>query len=102
MRVVFDGAAKVNGVSLNSLLLKGPDQMSSLIDILRRFREKLVAAVGDIAEMFPQIKIRAEDIHAQRFLWRNGDKNKKPDQYVLEVMTFGANCSPTSAQFVKN
>lgn len=52
--------------------------------------------------MFPQIKIRGEDIHAQRFLWRNGDTTKKPDEYVLKVMTFGANCSPTSAQFVKN
>lgn len=102
VRVVFDGAAKVNGVSLNSLLLKGPDQLSSLVDILRRFRQKKVGAVGDITEMFPQIKIRGEDIHAQRFLWRNGDTTKEPDQYVLEVMTFGANCSPTSAQFVKN
>lgn len=37
-KVVFDGAANVNGVSLNSLLLTGPDQLSSLVDILRRFR----------------------------------------------------------------
>lgn len=102
IRVVFDGAAKVNGVSLNSVLLKGPDQYSSLVDILRRVREKKVASTGDITEMFPQIKIRREDIHVQRFLWRNGDQSKEPDQYVLERMTFGANCSPASAQFVKN
>lgn len=30
IRIVFDGAAKTNGVSLGLLLLQGPDRLSSI------------------------------------------------------------------------
>ena len=37
----------------------------------------------------------------QRFLWR--DAGDHPiEEYVMQVMTFGASCSPCSAEFVKN
>lgn len=51
--------------------------------------------------MFHQIQIRREDRHAQRLLWRE-DPNKTPDIYLMDVATFGASCSPCSAQYVKN
>lgn len=101
-RMVFDAAAKTNGTSLNDMLLKGPDQLNSLIDILRRFREHVIVICADIFEMYHQIQINDEDKHVQRFLWRNGNSQKHPDTYVLNVMTFGAKCSPSSAQFIKN
>lgn len=102
IRPVWDAAASSNGVSLNSLLIKGPDQMSSLVGVLVRFRQKKVAITGDIAEMFHRVKIIEEDQHAQRFLWRDSDTLDEPDTYIMQVMTFGAKCSPSSAQFVKN
>ena len=38
LRVVFDCAAKYNKVSLNDVLLQGPNLTNGLIDVLFRFR----------------------------------------------------------------
>lgn len=101
IRLVWDAAATVGGISLNTVLLKGPDLVASLPAVLQRFRQYEVAFSGDIKEMFHQIKIRKQDRQYQRFLWR-----KSPEEdlkvYVMNVMTFGATCSPSCAQFIKN
>ncbi|XP_055527781.1 uncharacterized protein LOC129720339 [Wyeomyia smithii] len=101
VRLIWDAAAKVDGISLNALLLKGPDLLSSLSGISIRFREKPIAISGDIRQMFHKIRIRPEDRHAERFLWRE-DTTKKPDVFLNDVATFGSSCSPCSAQYIKN
>lgn len=101
-RIVWDAAAAVNGVSLNSALMKGPDLLKSLVGILIRFREMPVALSGDIREMFHQVRVAKDDQISQKFLWRNGDISKTIDVYVMTVMTFGASCSPSLANYVKN
>ncbi|XP_074036589.1 uncharacterized protein [Leptinotarsa decemlineata] len=52
--------------------------------------------------MFLRIGVRNEDQHTQRFFWRDGNPNKPLDTYIMRVLTFGATCSPSCAQFVKN
>lgn len=78
VRMVWDAAAEVNGVSLNSELIKGPDQLTSLQQILYGFRQRAVAIGGDIEEMFHQIQVDPADQHSQRFLWRC-DPTKEPE-----------------------
>lgn len=53
-RLVFDADARVNGVSLNSELLAGPDMNVVLLRLLMKFRVGEVGIVADIREMFHQ------------------------------------------------
>ncbi|XP_059058147.1 uncharacterized protein LOC131851643 [Achroia grisella] len=101
LRVVHDAAAKIKGVSLNSLLLTGPDLLQSLFDILLRFREGKVAMTADIKEMFPRFKIIKQDRDAQRFLWRD-NPNVPITTYRMSSMIFGAVSSPFTAIYMKN
>ncbi|XP_054087075.1 uncharacterized protein LOC128921986 [Zeugodacus cucurbitae] len=101
IRLVWDAAAKVNGISLNSMLLKGPDLTTPLHKVLFKFRQKRIAITADIAEMFHQVRVRKKDQNFQRFLWYEPNANE-PTTFVMTVMTFGATCSPSCAQYVKN
>ncbi|XP_036347872.1 uncharacterized protein LOC118757252, partial [Rhagoletis pomonella] len=103
VRMVWDAAAKVNGVSLNDFLLSGPDSLNSLVEILLSFRVGRVAICGDIAEMFHRINIRESDMHVQRFLWYDeGDEQQIPSVYVMRALTFGLNCAPCIAHFIRD
>ncbi|XP_062713377.1 uncharacterized protein LOC134290292 [Aedes albopictus] len=100
--LVMDAKAKSHGFSLNDLLLKGPDFVPPLIAVLIRARMKKIAFVADIREMFHQVLIRREDQESQRFLWRGMNRTDPPNEYVMQVMIFGAVSSPSMAQFIKN
>ncbi|XP_055542975.1 uncharacterized protein LOC129728551 [Wyeomyia smithii] len=102
MRIVWDAATTVSGISLNSVLLKGPDLLTSLPSVLYKFRERRVAISGEIREMYHQVLINDSDQHCQRFLWCDGQTEKTPCEYAMRVMTFGATCSPGTAQFIMN
>ncbi|XP_055527548.1 uncharacterized protein LOC129720141 [Wyeomyia smithii] len=86
VRIVWDAAAR----------------LASLPSVLYRFREYRFAMAAEIREMFHQVEINEGDQQSQRFLWRDGDSSRPPDVYIMMVMTFGATCSLSYAQFVKN
>ncbi|XP_061393150.1 uncharacterized protein LOC133328620 [Musca vetustissima] len=100
VRLVWDAAAKTGNVSLNDFLLKGPDLLRPLMHVIFKFRIGAVAVCGDIAEMFHRIRVRKADASAQRFLW--WDSQNPVLIYQLNVLTFGASCSPFISHYVRN
>ncbi|XP_065095799.1 uncharacterized protein LOC135717600 [Ochlerotatus camptorhynchus] len=102
VRIVFDAAASFGGVSLNAVLMKGPDQLNALPPVLYKFRERLIGLGGDVAEMFHQMLMNPQDEDSQRIVWCASDETTEPCDYVMQVVTFGATCSPSTALFVLN
>ncbi|XP_069365348.1 uncharacterized protein [Maniola hyperantus] len=103
LRVVHDAAAKTKGVALNDMLLKGPDLLQSLPGVIMRFRQHAVAVTADIKEMFMQVKLRAEDRDALRYLWRGERRDSQPpEEYRMTSLIFGASSSPSTAIYIKN
>ena len=100
IRVVFDSSAKSQGVSLNDMLLTGPDLMNNLLGILLRFRQETVAVAADVEQMFHNFKVKDEHRNFLRFFWYK-DNNPSLDyiEYRMTVHVFGNTPSPAIATY---
>ncbi|XP_065361855.1 uncharacterized protein LOC135955432 [Calliphora vicina] len=89
LRVVFDGSAKTStGVSLNDILMCGPNIQPNLFDILLRFRSFNIALTGDICKMYRCVKVLYPDNFLQCILWRN-HVDDPIKVYKLDTVTYG-------------
>ena len=72
-RVCFDGARSQCGYpSFNKHLYKGPDHfLNNLFGVLLGFCNGCVGGVADLKKFHNQIYLVNEDIHMQRFIWRD-------------------------------
>ena len=99
-RLVFDAAAEFEGVSLNKLLLQGPDLLCNLRGVLLKFREKKIAITADIQGMFLNFKVT--DVHRRflRFFWfQDNMPSKKLVPFQINTHAFGLKSSPAVANF---
>ena len=96
IRVVFDCAARYEGVALNDKVMQGPDLTNGLLGILLRFRQFPVAISADVEAMFHQVKVPEEDRDVLRYLWwPNGDSRLEPEIHRMTVHLFGGTWSPS-------
>ena len=96
IRIVFDCAAKQNGISLNNQCLQGPDLNNKLIHVLLRFRQYKYAIIADIEAMYLQVKIPTKDRDSLRFLWVENDSIK---EYRMTSHLFGGVWCASSSTF---
>ena len=94
LRIVFDASMKSeNGVSLNDILLTGPNIQTDLRDLLIKFCFCKFVASADIVKMYRQIRVNYPDREFQRIFWR--ENSSDPLQvFRLTTVTDGEACSP--------
>ncbi|XP_068209384.1 uncharacterized protein [Palaemon carinicauda] len=98
IRGVFDSSAKCHGVSLNSVLLTGPNLTNNLLGVLIRFRKEMVAVTADIQHMFHCFLVREDHRNYLRFLWhKDNDIDNDLVEYRMRVHVFGNSTSPAVA-----
>ena len=101
VRIVINSSFKKgNELSLNDILMKGPNVLSSLFDILTRWRLYPVAFAGDISKMYHNVRTGTMEANLRRLLWRDCNQKRPPDIYSFQTVTFGdrpAGCIVVSA-----
>ena len=100
VRIVFNGASRYDGKSLNNVIQPGPKLQQDILDVLLRFKRYPVAIVCDIAKMFLRIGVHLQDRPYQRMLWRSLNQSEKPKILQFTCAVFGINSSPIYAQYV--
>ncbi|XP_069129320.1 uncharacterized protein [Argopecten irradians] len=100
IRVVFDSSARFNGLSLNDVLMSGPDLTNSLLGVLMRFRREPIGITADIQQMFYEFRVEEKHRNFLRFFWF---KDNNPDLELIEyrmcVHVFGNSPSPAIATY---
>jgi hypothetical protein len=100
IRGVFDSSATFQGLSLNNVLMSGPDLNNSLLGVLIRFCKEPVAMTADIQQMFHCFYIRPDHRNYLRFFWhRDNDFNQELVEYRMKVHVFGNRPSPSVAAY---
>ena len=85
VRIVWNSSQKYKGVSMNDLLLKGPDVLNPIRAVLLRFREGVHAALGDIENMYNSVWLEEREMHLHRFLWRDGPEEEISEYAITRV-----------------
>lgn len=100
MRMVFDSSAKFNNMSLNEILLIGPDITNNLQGILLRFHRERVAVTGDVEQIFHNFKVKTDHRDYLKFLWHpENDLDLPLKEYRMTVHVFGIRPSPSVATY---
>ena len=95
LRIVYDASAKEQSdqPSINECLNPGPPLQNLLWEILVRSRIYPVLLTSDIEKAFLQVRIKAEERDALRFLWQSPGSDDVM-VYRFTRALFGLTCSP--------
>lgn len=96
IRVVFDAAARFQGLCYD-LLLRGPPSIPSLVGVILRARQYRFALSADIEAFYHRVGVAKKDQSLQRFVfWPFGSKDPVKT-FQFTTLIFGAVCSSSAA-----
>ena len=103
-RVVYDGAAVAEVMSINQAVLAGENLLNGLVEVLIRFRLGRYACVADISKCFFQVGIPCDQQDWFRIVWyENNDLDHgKPQVFRFTRHVWGINSSPYVALLALN
>ena len=95
-RVVYDGAAEMNGLSLNSAVLAGENLLNNLVQVLTRFRLGKYACIADVGKSFLQVGIPVDQQDWFRIVWYKNNDLENGDSQIFRFTrhVWGINSSP--------
>ena len=97
IRVVFDASARsISGLSLNDVLLLGPNVYPHIPNQLLKFRRFTIGMTADISQMFRQILLDEKDRDLHRFVF-HASPDEPVQDYRMKRLTFGVTSSPFGA-----
>ena len=95
-RVVYDGSAVFDGMSLNQVVLAGENLLNNLVELLIRFRLGKFACVADLSKCFFLVKIPPDQRDLFRLIWFKDSKMLSDDVQVYRFTrhVWGINSCP--------
>ncbi|KAK3540848.1 hypothetical protein QTP86_002344 [Hemibagrus guttatus] len=85
VRLVWNSSQRFRGISMNDLLMKGPDVLNQIRAVLLRFRSGVYAALGDIKKMYNLVWLEDREVHLHRFLWRDSEDEEFGEYGITRV-----------------
>ena len=94
LRVVFDASAKsTSGISLNDILLFGPNLYPLLSNVILAFRSHVVGMSADISKMFHEVGLHKDD-RDLHWLLQSSIRGEGVMDMRMTRVTFGVTSSP--------
>ena len=91
MRLVINSSLKCpkTGLSLNDMMMKGPNVLGDIWELLMRFRGYRYGLISDISKAYHSLKTGMLEKHLRKVVWRHGKKGAVWRVYAFLVVAFG-------------
>ena len=89
IRLCMNSSMKFRGRSLNDILLKGPNALNSIYEVLLNFRSYPVGILKDLSKFYNSVRASERDQHVRRVIWRDGATGDEPRIYKTRDVNFG-------------
>lgn len=104
LRVVSNSSLRNNrsgGLSLNDLLVKGPNSILPIVEVQVYFRTLNEIVVWDYQKAYNTVWTTPREMHVRRLVWRDS-KEDRWDTYGIRKMHFGDKCAAAGLEVSKN
>lgn len=101
IRLVINSSLKYDGISLNDVLMKGPDTLNNLYGIQLKFRTFLYGLVCDMSKMYHSVHTTEKEKHLRRVLYRENPTDEFSTYGITRAMFGDKPAAAITAEAIK-